>query len=169
MSLELDTDVQTGSRFRRFALTELAIWASLYPTYLAIRGSTIGEQDNAVRHASQLIDVERALSLAHEAALQDFVGSAVEFFSTYYLLGFGPLIACVLVWLGVRHRALYREMRTLLMVSLGIAAVVYVGYPTAPPRLVPSLGINDTVGLSGHDTGSFGGIRFNPMRRCRAC
>src|SRR5262245_19080224 len=162
MSLKLDSDVQTGSRFRRFALTELAIWASLYPTYLAIRGSTIGEQDDAVRHASQLIDVERALSLGHEAALQDFVGSAVEFFSTYYLLGFGPLIAWVLGWLGVRHRALYREMRTLLMVSLGIAAVFYVGYPTAPPRLVPSLGINDTVGLSGHDTGSFGGIRFNP-------
>src|SRR5262245_7624550 len=161
MRLKLDTDVRTGS-VRRFALTELAVWASLYPAYLAIRGSTIGERDAAVKHASQLIDVERALSLAHEGALQNLVGSAVEFFSTYYLLGFGPLIAAVLVWLGVRHRGLYRELRTLLMVSLGIAVVFYVGYPTAPPRLVPSLGISDTVGLSGHDTGSVGGIRFNP-------
>src|SRR5215831_1492696 len=123
MLLKLDTDVHTPSRSRRFALTELTIWASLYTAYLTIRGSTIGEQHAAVRHASQLIHVERALSLAHEGALQNFVGSAVEFFSTYYLLGFGPLIACFLVWLGVRDRALYREMRTLLMVSLGIAAV----------------------------------------------
>jgi PAP2 superfamily len=33
-----------------------------------------------------------------------------------------------------------------------------------PPRLVPDIGIADTVGLaSGHDTGSFGGVvPFNP-------
>jgi len=162
MNLKLDTAVPSGRGVRRFALTELAVWASLYPAYLAVRGSAIGEQDTAVKHASQLIDVERALSVAHEQALQSFVGDEAEFFSTYYLLGFGPLIAGFLVWLGVRHRALYREMRTLLMVSLGIAVVFYVRYPTAPPRLVPSLGMSDTVGLSGHDTGSVGGIRFNP-------
>jgi membrane-associated phospholipid phosphatase len=34
--------------------------------------------------------------------------------------------------------------------------------PTAPPRLMHGLGIADTVGLSGHDTGSFAGIKFNP-------
>ena len=27
---------------------------------------------------------------------------------------------------------------------------------------MPGLGIADTVGLSGHDTGSFAGVRFNP-------
>jgi PAP2 superfamily len=34
----------------------------------------------------------------------------------------------------------------------------------APPRLVPDIGIADTVGLAaGHDTGSFGGVvPFNP-------
>src|SRR5262245_49799241 len=162
MNLKLDTAVPTGTGVRRFALTELAVWALLYPAYLAVRGSAIGEQDTAVKHASQLIDVERALSVAHEQALQSFVGDAADFFSAYYLLGFGPLIAGFLVWLGVRHRALYRELRTLLMVSLGIAVVFYERYPTAPPRLVPSLGMSDTVGLSGHDTGSVGGIRFNP-------
>jgi membrane-associated phospholipid phosphatase len=34
--------------------------------------------------------------------------------------------------------------------------------PTAPPRLVEGLGIADTVGLAGHDSGSFAGIKFNP-------
>jgi membrane-associated phospholipid phosphatase len=87
---------------------------------------------------------------------------ASEFFSTYYVLGFGPLIAAVLLWLGLRDRPRYRELRTLLFVSLAIAVILYVAYPTAPPRLVPGLGIADTVGLSGHDTGSFAGIRFNP-------
>jgi len=45
---------------------------------------------------------------------------------------------------------------------LGLAVIGYLAYPTAPPRLVPGLGISDTVGLSAHDTGSFAGIRFNP-------
>jgi hypothetical protein len=47
-------------------------------------------------------------------------------------------------------------------VSLGLAVIGYVFYPTAPPRMVPGLGLADTVGLSSHDTGSVAGIRFNP-------
>jgi hypothetical protein len=146
----------------RFALLELMLWASLYPAYLAIRGFTIGDPDQAASNALQLINLERALDLFHESALQHLAGSMVEFLSVYYMVGFAPLIASTLVWLGFRHRTHYRTLRTLLFVSLGIAVVFYVLYPTAPPRLVPSLGIVDTVGLAGHDTGSFAGIRFNP-------
>ena len=78
------------------------------------------------------------------------------------MIGFAPLIVAVLVWLGLCDRDCYRELRMLLFVSLAIAVVFYVLYPTAPPRLVPSLGIADTDGPAGHDTGSFAGIRFNP-------
>ncbi len=146
----------------RFALLELLLWASIYPAYLAIRGSTIGDPDEALAHASQLIDLERSLALFHESGLQQLAEPVVEFLSVYYLAGFAPLLATVLVWLGIRHRAHYRELRTLLFVSLGIAVVFYVLYPTAPPRLVPTLGIADTVGMASHDSGSIAGIRFNP-------
>ena len=78
------------------------------------------------------------------------------------MLGFGPVIASLLVWLAGARRNLYVELRTLLLISLGIALIAYLAFPTAPPRLVPGLGIADTVGLSGHDTGSFAGVRFNP-------
>src|SRR5918911_676662 len=147
---------------RRFASLELAIWASLYPTYLAIRGFTIGDGHEAVRHGTSLVHVERATDLLHEAEVQRLVRPVSAFFSAYYMVGFGPLIATVLIWLGIRHRALYRELRTLLFVSLGLAVIGYVGYPTAPPRMVPGLGLADTVGMSSHDTGSVAGIRFNP-------
>jgi PAP2 superfamily len=146
----------------RFALVELALWASLYPAYLAIRGLTIGDPDQAIAHATRLIDLERTIDLLHENDLQQRVASVGQFFSVYYMVGFAPLLVTVLVWLGARHRAHYRDLRTLLFVSLGIAVVFYVLYPTAPPRLVPALGIADTVGMAGHDTGSFAGIRFNP-------
>jgi PAP2 superfamily len=147
---------------RRFALFELALWASLYPAYLAVRGSTIEDGDVAAANAADLVDIERALGLFHEASLQSALSLVSEFFSAYYMLGFGPLIAGVLVWLGLRDRPRYSRLRTLLFGSLALAVVLYVAYPTAPPRLVPELGISDTVGLSGHDTGSFAGIRFNP-------
>jgi len=78
------------------------------------------------------------------------------------MVGFAPLLVTVLGWLAIRPRARYRSLRSLLFVSLGIAVFFYVLYPTAPPRLVPGLGIADTVGMAGHDTGSFAGIRINP-------
>jgi membrane-associated phospholipid phosphatase len=83
-------------------------------------------------------------------------------FDAYYLIGFGPTIVAMLVWLGLRHRGAYKTLRTWLLVSLGIASVLYLLVPTAPPRLVPGLDIGDTVGLAAHDTGSFLGVRFNP-------
>jgi hypothetical protein len=147
---------------RRFAALELAIWASLYPAYLLVRGSSIGQEPTAVSHAWNLIDLERAAGLFQETDMQSIFGPVVDFLSAYYMLGFGPLIAGVLVWLGVRHRDLYRGLRTQLLASLGVAVIGYLAYPTAPPRLVPGLGIADTVGMSAHDTGSVAGVRFNP-------
>ena len=83
--------------------------------------------------------------------------------STYYMLGFAPLILTALVWLAWRRRDVYRSLRTALLCSIGMAAVVHLTFPVAPPRMIAGLGISDWVGLSGgHDSGSFAGIRFNP-------
>ena len=141
----------------RFTLVELLLWASLYPAYLAIRGSTIGDPEQAFAHASRLIDLERSLALFHEGWLQQLAEPVVGFLSVYYMAGFGPLIVAVLVWLGVRHRTHYRDLRSLLFVSLGIAVVFYVLYPTAPPRLVP--------GPRDRRHGRAGGPRHGLVRR----
>src|ERR687888_21579 len=87
---------------RRFTLLELGIWASLYPTYLAIRGTTIGDGHEAIRHGTSLVHLERATDLLHEADVQRAVHPVSAVFSTYYMVGFGPLIATVLIWLGLR-------------------------------------------------------------------
>ncbi len=153
------------SRELRFAATQLAAWAGLYGVYLFIRSLAIKNAGDAFRHAAQLIDLEHAGGLLHEAQVQHAVASIRElriFFDLYYMLGFGPLLGLTLVWLGLRHRRAYRELRTAMLASLGLASLFFVLYPTAPPRLVRGLEIADTVGLAGHDTGSFAGIRFNP-------
>jgi hypothetical protein len=148
----------------RFAGFELVLWTSLYAAYLALRGVAIAAPEEALRNASSLIHVERAAGVFHELQVQRFVADVhlEDFFDAYYLVGFGPLIVSVLVILGVRRPDAYRRLRTWLLVSLAIASIGYLLLPTAPPRLVPHLGIADTVGLSGHDAGSVGGIPFNP-------
>ena len=149
-------------RIARFAAIELGIWALLYAGYLAIRGVAIADEGTAFANAARLIDLEKVGGLFHEAWFQRTVGSLETFFSTYYMLGFGPLVVGTLIWLGLRQPGVYRQLRTVLLASIALASIVYVLAPTAPPRLVEGLGIADTVGLSSHDTGSFAGIQFNP-------
>jgi hypothetical protein len=147
----------------RFMAGELALWAALYGAYLGLRAVAIAGESRAFRNAHHVVGAERALGLGQEAAAQRALEPAEPFLSTYYMLGFGPLILTALVWLAWRRRDLYRSLRTALLGAIGIAAVVHLTFPVAPPRLVAGLGISDWVGLAGgHDTGSFAGIRFNP-------
>ena len=71
------------------------------------------------------------------------------------------MIAC-LVYLTRADRERYRELRVAMLVSIGIAMVLFWLLPTAPPRLVPDLGIVDTVGMNSHDVGSVYGVSYNP-------
>jgi hypothetical protein len=152
-------------RTLRFAGFELALWTGLYAAYLALRGVAIAAPHEALSNASSLIHIERAAGFFYELHVQRlFIDMHLEgFVDAYYLLGFGPLTGSVLLYLGLRRPEAYRELRTWLLVALAIASIGYLLLPTAPPRLVPHLGIADTVGLSSHhDAGSVGGIPFDP-------
>ena len=149
----------------RFAGFELGLWVMLYGAYLALRNLSMGSPDEAFANASAVVNIERAAGIFHEVAVQNTLSVAFgleRFFDLYYMVGFGPVILTMLVWLGLRHRGAYRQLRTWLLISIGIASLSYLLLPTAPPRLVEGLGIADTVGLAGHDSGSFAGIKFNP-------
>ena len=147
----------------RFIAGELALWAAVYGAYLGLRAIAIAGESRAFRNAHHVIGAERALGLSQEAAAQRALHPAEPLLSTYYMLGFGPLILTALVWLAWRRRDVYRSLRTALLCSIGMAAVVHLTFPVAPPRMIAGLGISDWVGLSGgHDSGSFAGIRFNP-------
>jgi hypothetical protein len=147
----------------RFIACEFALWAAVYGAYLGLRAIAIAGESRAFRNAHHVIGAERTLGLSQEAAAQRALHPAEPLLSTYYMLGFGPLILTALVWLAWRRRDVYRSLRAALLCSIGLAAVVHLTFPVAPPRMIAGLGISDWVGLSGgHDSGSFAGIRFNP-------
>jgi hypothetical protein len=147
----------------RFVAIELAVWGGLYAAYLAVRMVAISGEAGAMANAREIVDVERYTGLLIETDVQGWLEPLHGFFSAYYMLMFGPLVAATLVGLALRRRDAYTELSRALLLAIAIASVVFVVFPAAPPRLIPELGIADTVGLAGsHDTGSFGGVKFNP-------
>jgi hypothetical protein len=147
----------------RFAAIELGVWLGLYAAYLAVRMVAISGEAGAMANAREIVDVERYTGLLVETDVQGWLEPLHSLFSAYYMLMFGPLVAATLVGLALRRRAAYAELSRALLLAIAIASIVFVMFPAAPPRLVPELGIADTVGLAGsHDSGSFGGVKFNP-------
>lgn len=148
-----------------FVMRELALWVLLYPLYLLTREGATGAFPTALEHAREIVAAERALGLAIERGMQQVVTSLPlgrVTFDSFYEWAFYPLLGAVLVWLALTHRDLYRYTRRALFVALALAAIVFLLFPTAPPRMLPDLGIRDTVGMQAHDVDSFHGIRFNP-------
>jgi PAP2 superfamily len=151
--------------FGVFVVLELVIWAALYAVYFIVRGQTIAGFPEALANARQLVDLERATGLHHEHLIQDLTnaGAVFEaFFARYYELAFFPVVVGGLLLLAYRDRGGYRELRTAMLLSIAAATVVFATLPTAPPRLVPGLGLADTVGMNAQDGGSLYGVPYNP-------
>jgi membrane-associated phospholipid phosphatase len=132
-----------------FFLREIALWLLIYPLYLLTREGVRGAPTAALRHAREVVDAERTLGLSVEHAIQQLATSSPLLrgaFDEYYELAFYPLLAGVLIWLGLRHRDVYGFTRRALILALGVAAI----------------GFHDTVGMHDHDVGSFHGISYNP-------
>jgi hypothetical protein len=148
-----------------FLGAELLLWACLYAVYFVVRGQTISGPPEALANARAIIDFEQWLGVAHERSFQDAAqafGAVAWLLSHYYELGFFPLVIACLVYLTRADRERYRELRVTMLLSISVALVVFWLVPTAPPRLVPELGIADTVGMQSHDVGSVYGVSYNP-------
>jgi hypothetical protein len=159
-------DRPLGERaFAAFMAQELLLWAGLYAVYLLVRGQTIAGLGEALANARRVVEVERFAGLDQERLVQEAsqgLGFVDELLAHYYELGFFPVVIAGLVLLARRDRDRYREVRTAMLGAIGAATVLFALLPTAPPRLVPGLGLSDTVGMNGHDTGSLYGVPYNP-------
>ena len=160
--------VESTPRERRFGVflaAEAGLWLCLYAVYFVIRGETIAGAQEAMANARSVVDIERAMGLAHERVVQNAIGTADflgTFLAHYYELGFFPVVIAGLVYLARVDRVRYRDTRNIMLVAMGAAMVMFLLLPVAPPRLVPDLGIADTVGMDTHDTGTKYGVRYNP-------
>ena len=98
-----------------------------------------------LRHAGQVVDLERALGLFVEVDLHDWVQSvgALEFTTTWlYTLGHTTGFAVMFFWVWFRRRDQFAMFRNWFWITNALAVVGYWVYPLAPPRLT-DLGLAD--------------------------
>lgn len=134
----------------RLGIVELLVAVIGYVAYSLSTGAAYGHKALAFRNARRLIDLERWLHILHERQIQSLILPyrwLVQLFNAIYIWGHLPLIIVVVVWLFAFHRRRYRVIRNALLISGGIALILFYFVPVAPPRLIPGLRLQDTAAL----------------------
>ena len=144
---------------------EATIIAGLYSLWQFAGTLSLHSTDGAVARAHWIERTEHALHLPRESDLQVLVDTpaSAHVADLYYAtMHFGVLFV-FLVWLFVRHRDRYREVRRVLAVATFICLLIQL-LPVAPPRLLP--GFVDTAtryGDSVYGGGGFGADELSAM------
>jgi hypothetical protein len=147
---------------------EVALFALALVVYQASRALVVGEPSTAFENAAGIIDWEKSSGLFVETSIQQWVLNHIklaEALNYFYMYAHWTVTPLFFVWLYTRRRRVYPYVRNAFLAANGIALIVFVLYPVAPPRLVGAgEGFVDTLHkLSDIDLhgGTFSGW-FNP-------
>ena len=139
---------------------EIALVALAFLFYFLVRGSVVDREDEALRNAIDIIDLERTLGFFWEPELNAAIldhQALIQLFNAVYFWGDFPLIVGIGLWLyffGHRHE--YTVARDAVLASGAIALVIYHLYPVMPPRLLPpELGFGFIDTLEAHSNLSY--------------
>ena len=119
----------------------------------------------AFEHAQNIARLEHALGLGFERALSDWVSGipALERLTSWaYVYSHFVVTTVTLAWVYLRRNASFYFVRNMFVVAMAIALVLYVVYPTAPPRFLPELGFGDPVARVTGVEPSTSGVLVNP-------
>ena len=129
-------------------LLQFAIWIGFYVVYQIARGAADQSVTRAFENGQWIIDFQRSLGSMIELPLQKLVESSTVLIQvtsyTYWLSQFA-VVGFALLYVYFRaHERFFRFRNTLILANL-IGLVGYVTLPTAPPRMFPEAGFNDTL------------------------
>jgi len=144
-------------RERPLLVGELVLVAFLLFGYDRIASVVNARESAAMRHGWALWRLEHVLHIAVELPLNGLVAAHRMFgqgMALYYDFAHGIVTFGVLAALYVFRAQIYRPARNALMLINGVALVVFVLLPVAPPRLLSGAGFVDVVADS-HTFGSW--------------
>jgi hypothetical protein len=146
-------------------LQESAIVAGLYALWqLAASVSLLGTS-GAFARGRWIERVQRSAHLPSERSLQHLVADQsliAQLCNLYYAAMHFGVLGVFLLWLFVRHRDRYAEVRTAL-VLLTAACLLIQLVPVAPPRLFPDLGFVDVAAKYGQSVYNLSGITVDEL------
>jgi PAP2 superfamily len=148
------------------ALRQLVLFAGAYYAYRIVRGAVDGQVSVAFDNAREIVQVERSLHLFFEPGLQDWALNnrwIVDAANFAYINSHFLVTTTFLIWLYLARNESYYYVRNMFMVAMGLALVLYVAYPTAPPRFLPEWGFADTVTEAvGQASANNANLLYNP-------
>lgn len=165
-------DADGGGAVRRFfgrhpGAREVLIFLGALIVYQVSRAFVVGDPLLAQANANSIVAFERANGLFYEGTIQrwtvDHLGLA-SVMNYLYMSAHWVVTTAFFVWLYTRRRAIYPLVRNAFLVANGIALIIYMAFPVAPPRLFEGDGLIGTLSsVSDIDlqSGVFSGL-FNP-------
>jgi hypothetical protein len=148
----------------RATLLEVGMVFIVTVAYFLTRGLIRGREDDAMKHATQMLNIERALHLDPEHWMQWLALGhpwLMQFANNFYLYAHLPVLVGGGIWLYIKRRWAYPWFRNAFLLSALIGLSIYVLLPVAPPRFLP--GFTDTMALYGFNVdGSAAGPFYNP-------
>jgi hypothetical protein len=146
-------------------LRQVVLFCGAYWLYRLARGLVDGRAAEAFANARQVVDFERSLGLFPEPAMHHFAEAnelVGDFASWMYVNSHFVVTTITLAYIYLRRNERFYFVRNMFMVAMGIALVLYVVFPTAPPRFMPELGFRDSVAeFTGVDAEE-SDVLFNP-------
>lgn len=148
----------------RDAVRQFLIIYGFYVFYGVARALARGREITAIGNGRAIMNAERALHIYVEPWLQakvSHVRPLIQFFDFFYLHAHVFVTIACLVWIYVRRNDVFAFFRNWFLAMNGLALICFTLAPTAPPRLLPTSGIVDTLYLfssSNFQTGIMGGL-----------
>jgi hypothetical protein len=147
-------------------VVQIALFLGAYYAYRLVRGVVDGHAGAAFENARHLIDIEQSMGLFFEPGLQDWTERhdlLMDACNWMYVNAHFALTLAFLIWLYVRRNDAFYFVRNMFMVSMAIALVGYVVFPTAPPRFMPEWGFTDSVtNAVGEGAAKGASLLYNP-------
>src|SRR5215218_5603399 len=132
---------------RRYGITQIGIVLGSLAVYEAARYAIKPNWSAALENAKRITELEQALRLAWEPALQQLflpLPNLIEALNVFYFVCHFILTGIFFLWLYHRSQSTFRAFRDGFFAATMISILIHWGFPTAPPRLA-HVGLVDTL------------------------
>jgi hypothetical protein len=146
-------------------LRQIVLFCGAYYVYRIVRGIVVDRVPTAFANAHEIVHLERGLGIFPEPAIHRFAEryeAMTDVASWMYVNSHFVVTTLTLAFLYLRRNDAFYFVRNMFMVAMGIALVLYVAFPTAPPRLLPELGFSDSVAAFTGVSSSSSDLLVNP-------
>ena len=141
--------------FRRLSWRgEGALFVLALLVYELSRALVIGDPSRAFSNAQNLIGWEKAKGIFVETDVQDFFfnyPSVIKALNYFYIYAHWIVTVAFFVWMYQKRPRWYPYVRNAFFAANGIALIVFMLFPVAPPRLISGTFVDTLRTISGID------------------